>query len=108
MCTPHSLHACRWIGASWSTMRSLCPLAVILTAERGTTPTTENREPAGFQHLEHPQAWLCWMLDARVMVALWRGQWQDSVPPGKEGEPGEPWVSPLSRRGWREGEAIVG
>jgi hypothetical protein len=32
---------------------------VTSTLSRGTTATTENSAPSGFQHLVQPQAWLC-------------------------------------------------
>jgi hypothetical protein len=46
------------MGAASSTILSLLALAVTVTLSRGTTPTTENSAPAGFQHLLQPQAWL--------------------------------------------------
>lgn len=45
-------------------------------ASRGTTPTMEKREPAGFQHLEQPQAWLWATLLFRVTLTLLDEQWQ--------------------------------
>jgi hypothetical protein len=50
------LHAWRWIVADGSTMCSFSSCAVTLRLSLGTTATTENSAPDGFQHLEQPQA----------------------------------------------------
>lgn len=82
---------------------SLDALAVTWTLSRGKTPTIENRAPAGFQHLEQPQAWLCATLLFRETTTWLDAQRQRREPPAKLGSP---LVMPLSIRGWREG-AIV-
>src|SRR5678815_793673 len=64
-----------------STMLSLPALPVTLTLSFGTTATTENTAPAGFQHLVHPQAWLCATLPLMETVTGSVAQWQVSVPP---------------------------
>ena len=46
------------MAALESTTWSFCSLAVTASLPRGTTATTENRAPSGFQHLLQPQAWL--------------------------------------------------
>src|SRR4029077_16400966 len=83
MCTPHSLHVCRLITALGSTTCNLSALAVTLRLARGTAATCENSAPAGFQHLVHPQMWLCahWPVIATVTLLL--GQRQTNVPPAK-------------------------
>lgn len=73
-------------------------------AERGTTPTMLKIAPEGFQHLEQPQAWLCAILELRVTVTGEVLQWQDSVPPEKEGEP---LVMPLLMRGCRLKDIVI-
>lgn len=57
-------------------MLSLEALAVTLNAEVGTTPTTEKMLPLGFQHLEHPHAWLCRTSEVSVTSTLLEAQWQ--------------------------------
>src|SRR5262245_53632612 len=51
MCTPHCRHAWRWIVALGSTTASLSAFFVTPTLSLGTTATTENSAPWGFQHL---------------------------------------------------------
>src|SRR6478609_3485248 len=64
-----------------STIFSLSPFSVTETLSRGTTATTENLAPSGFQHLVQPKAWL----------------WATWVPPVKLEEP---CFTPLSTDGW--------
>src|SRR5258708_40252163 len=55
ICTPQRVQAWRWIVAEESmTFRNWAP-EVILRLSRGTTATTENIAPFGFQHLVQPQ-----------------------------------------------------
>src|SRR5450432_66154 len=56
MCTPQPLQAWRWIVAFESTTLSLSALSVTRNLSRGTTATTENNAPFGFQHFVQPQA----------------------------------------------------
>src|SRR5512134_4143491 len=95
-CTPQAEQACRWMTAAGSTTFSLLPLAVTVSLSRGTTATIENSAPAGFQHLEQPQAWLCATLPSIVTVTGAVLQWQLSVPPANFGLP---FLSPLSTDG---------
>src|SRR5262245_9572031 len=80
-----------------STTFSLSAFLVTLTLSRGTTATTENSAPLGFQHLVQPQTWLCavcpLMLTSTGLVA----HLQVRVPPVKLCEPG---FTPLSTDGW--------
>src|SRR6185503_20925203 len=64
-----------------STTFNFCALADTLTLSLGTTATTENTAPAGFQHLVQPQAWLCATLPLMLTVTGSEAQWQVSVPP---------------------------
>lgn len=60
----------------------------------------ENKAPFGFQHLEHPQAWLCaTLLEREASTGLSR-QWHLIVPPEKLGLP---FRTPLSIKGCNEG-----
>src|SRR5262245_40449717 len=81
MCTPQPLHAWRWIVALASTTDSFWPFAVTDTLSFGTTATTENIAPAGFQHFVQPHAWLCATLPLIDTVTASAPQWQVSVPP---------------------------
>src|ERR671924_8933 len=81
MCTPQPLQAWRWMAALLSTTLSFWPLADTVRLSRGTTATTENTAPAGFQHLVQPQAWLCATLPLMVTVTGSEAQRQVSVPP---------------------------
>jgi hypothetical protein len=47
----------------------------------GTTATTENTAPFGFQHLVQPHAWLCATLPLIATVTGSLAQWHVSVPP---------------------------
>ena len=62
-------------------MQLLARCAVTLSLSLGTTATTENIAPAGFQHLVQPQAWLCATLPLMVTVTGSVAHWQVSVPP---------------------------
>src|SRR5690348_14373258 len=77
-------------------MPSLPALAVTLTLSRGTTPTTENAAPSGFQHRVQPQAWLCATLASIFTSTLSLAQRHCRVPPVK---PGAPLLTPLSTDG---------
>ena len=81
-------------------MDSLLSFAVTLRLETGITPTTEKRAPLGFQHLEHPHAWLWATLLVSVTSTGLLWQRQCSFPPEKSEDP---FVRPLSISGWREG-----
>src|SRR3569833_4213093 len=80
-----------------STIFSLSPFSATETRSRGTTATTENLAPAGFQHLVQPQAWLwaTW-LETFTFTGL-SAHLQTSVPPEKLEEP---CFTPLSTDGW--------
>jgi hypothetical protein len=91
------LQAWRWIVAFSSTIFSLLPFAVTLTLSLGTTPTTANTAPFGFQHLVQPQAWLWAMLPLILTVTGSFAHWHVRVPPAKFGEP---FFTPLSTDGW--------
>jgi len=93
MCTPHSLQACRRIVAEGSTMCNLEPLAVTATFETGMTAMMEKSALGGFQHCEHPQAWLWSTLLLRVTSILFAAQRQCNFPPAKVELP---FVNPLS------------
>src|SRR3954469_4343681 len=67
--------------AEVSTIFSLAALLVTLTLSLGTTATTENTAPAGFQHLVQPQAWLWATLPLMETVTGSVAQRQLSVPP---------------------------
>jgi len=63
---------------------------------RGTTATTENSAPFGFQHLVQPQAWL-WAIWAPITTVTGLSvHLQVSVPPEKLSEAG---AIPLSTDG---------
>ena len=81
-------------------MCSLDSPEVIESLSVGTTPTTEKRAEAGFQHLEQPHAWLCRTLLSSLTVTGEEEHLQVRVPPEKLAEPCR---RPLSIRGWREG-----
>src|SRR5262245_38196983 len=99
MCTPHCRHAWRWIVAPGSTIASLSAFFVTLSLSRGTAATTENTAPCGFQHLVHPQAWLCADCDLTVTSTGLLVHLQTSVPPAK---PRLARLMPLSTDGWME------
>src|SRR5678815_2410823 len=80
-----------------STTFNFCALADTLTLSLGTTATTENTAPAGFQHLVQPQAWLCATLPLIDTVTGSVAQWQVSVPPLNFLLPA---LTPLSIDGW--------
>ena len=64
-------------------MCSFCPFSEAIKLARGTTATTENEAPAGFQHLVHPQAWskaICPSI--RILTGSW-AHLQTNVPPLK-------------------------
>src|SRR4249919_3589298 len=96
MCTPQPLHAWRWMVAASSTTPSFSSCAVTLTLSRGTTATTENAAPLGFQHLVQPQAWLCATWDSTFTSTLSVAHRHCSVPPLK---PASPFLTPLSTDG---------
>src|ERR1043165_9379757 len=81
MCTPQPLQAWRWMVALPSTTLSFCAFDVTLRLSFGTTATTENTAPAGFQHLVQPQAWLCATLPLMETVTGSLAHLQVSVPP---------------------------
>src|SRR3954471_2969221 len=81
MCTPQPAQAWRWMVALVSTIFSLAAFPVTRTLSFGTTATTENFAPAGFQHLVQPQAWLWATLPLMATVTGSAAQWQVSVPP---------------------------
>src|SRR6218665_1708750 len=95
-CVAHARQAWRWIRALPSTPASFWAWAVTASLSRGTTPTTENSAPAGFQHLVQPQAWLnkTWVDIATSTGSLWHRQ--RNVPPAK---PAAPRATPLSTDG---------
>src|SRR3954471_16651782 len=97
MCTPQPAQAWRWMVALVSTILSLAALPVTLTLSFGTTATTENTAPAGFQHLVQPQAWLCATLPLIATVTGSLAQRQLSVPPLNFLLPA---LTPLSIAGW--------
>src|SRR5437868_10610733 len=99
MCTPHCRQAWRWIVALGSTTASLSACFVTLSLSRGTTATTENTAPLGFQHLVQPQAWLCADCDFTDTSTGLLVQWHTSVPPAK---PLLARLKPLSTDGWME------
>lgn len=103
-CTPHSLHAFRWIAALESTMYNFCPFAVTESLSVGMTPTTEKSAFLGFQHFEQPQAWLCSTLLPRLTSTFLDEQWQNSFPPVKFVSP---FLIPLSMEGCRESAIVV-
>src|SRR6476659_10267480 len=75
---------------------SLSPFALTLRLSRGTTATCEKSAPLGFQHLVHPQTWLCahWpFIDIATCLSL---KWQVSVPPATFADAG---CNPLSTLG---------
>src|SRR5512147_66380 len=97
MCTPHPEHAWRWIGAAGSTTLSLSPFAVTVSLSRGTTATSENSAPAGFQHLLQPHAWLNATLAPSVTVTGALAHLHVSVPPLKSLFPA---LTPSFTAGW--------
>src|SRR6185312_160609 len=80
-----------------STIFSLSPFSVTETLSRGTTATTENLAPSGFQHLVQPQAWLCATWLPIFTFTAPEAQLQARVPPVKLEEP---CFTPLSTDGW--------
>ncbi len=67
-----------------------------LSLSRGTTATTENIAPSGFQHLLQPQAWLNAMFAPSVTLTGALVHLRVSVPPLKSLEPA---FTPLSTDG---------
>ncbi len=58
ICVPQALQAWRWINRGRVRRSQACRrFRAQLTFWRGTTATTENVAPCGFQHLVQPQAW---------------------------------------------------
>src|ERR1700760_4442763 len=80
-----------------STIFSLSPFSATVTLSRGTTATTENLAPSGFQHLVQPQAWLCATWLVTVTLTGLSAHLQTSVPPVKLEEP---CFTPPSSDGW--------
>src|SRR5258708_11390118 len=104
ICTSQRVQAWRWIVAEESmTFRNWAP-EVILRLSRGTTATTENIAPFGFQHLVQPQAWLCATLPVICTVTGAWAHWQLRVPPLKFALP---LRTPLSTDGWMEMAGMV-
>src|SRR5581483_2098348 len=97
ICVPHALQAYRWMVFEASTICSLSPFSSTVTFCRGTTATTENVAPAGFQHWVQPQAWLCATSPLMPTVTGLSLHLQTSVPPVKLPEP---FFTPLSTEGW--------
>src|SRR5580700_5931370 len=97
MCVPQTLQAYRWIAADVSTICSLSPFSATVTLSRGTTATTENTAPSGFQHLVQPQAWLWATSPLMPTLTGLSLHLQTSVPPGKLSEP---FFTPVSIDGW--------
>src|SRR5262245_29012427 len=97
MCVPHAVHAWRKISAVESTIASLSPLACTVTLSLGTTATSENAAPGGFQHFVHAQMWLCAMPERIASFTGCVAQRHDSVPPANLLSPG---LSPESTDGW--------
>src|SRR5688572_9209552 len=81
MCTPQPEQAWRWIAALGSTTESFSAPELTVSLSLGTTATTENTAPAGFQHLVQPQAWLWATLPLMETVTGSAAQWQVNVPP---------------------------
>src|SRR5215469_13656052 len=80
-----------------STIFSLSPFSLTETLSRGTTATTENVAPSGFQHLVQPQAWL-WATWLPIFTFTgFSAQLQTRVPPAKLEEP---CFTPFARDGW--------
>src|SRR5215469_12087699 len=80
-----------------STIFSLSPFSLTETLSRGTTATTENVAPSGFQHLVQPQAWL-WATWLPIFTFTgFSAQLHTSVPPVKLEEP---CFTPFARDGW--------
>src|ERR1700761_8803679 len=85
------------MAAFSSTIFSLSPFSVTERASLPTTATTENLAPAGFQHLEQPQAWL-WATAAPIFTFTGLDvHLHTRVPPANEGEP---FFRPPSSVGW--------
>src|SRR5208282_4155097 len=103
-CTPQPLQAWRWIAADGSTTLSLWPFAVTVSLSRGTTATTENIAPLGFQHLVQPQAWSKATLPSIFTFTGASVHMHTRVPPLKLGEPG---FTPLLMAGCKA-SAILG
>src|SRR5215469_17391781 len=80
-----------------STIFSLSPFSLTETLSRGTTATTENVAPSGFQHLVQPQAWL-WATWLPIFTFTgFSAQLHTRVPPVKLEEP---CFTPFARDGW--------
>src|SRR5215813_13193980 len=97
MCTPQPLQAWRWIGADASTTLSLFAFAVTESLSRGTTATSENIAPSGFQHLLQPHAWLNATFAPSDTVTGLLEHLHVSVPPLKSLVPA---FTPLLTDGW--------
>src|ERR1700759_628760 len=85
------------MGAFSSTIFSLSPFSRTWTLSRGTTATTENLAPAGFQHLVQPQAWLWATCEAIFTFTGLSAHLHTRVPPVKLEAP---CFTPLSSDGW--------
>src|SRR3569833_178077 len=86
------------MAALSSTIFSLSPFSATDSLSLPTTATTENLAPAGFQHLEQPQAWL-WATWAPIFTFTGLdAHLHTRVPPEK---PAEPFLRPLSSDGCR-------
>ena len=88
-------------GAGWwrtgSTIWSLSAFAVTVRFSRGTTATTENSAPSGFQHFVQPQAWSWATWPLMLTVTGLDAHLHFNVPPAKLGDSG---FSPWSTAGW--------
>src|SRR6202030_1686283 len=104
MCTPHTLHACRWMVLDGSTMPSLSPFCVTFTLSFDTTATIENSTPFGLQHWVQPQTWLCATCAPIDTLTGLSVHLQDRVPPAKSFDP---CLTPLSTDGWIETAMII-
>src|SRR6185436_20625895 len=104
MCTPQPVQACRWIVAFVSTTLSFCAFSVTSSLSRGTTPTSENMAPSGFQLLVQPQAWLNATSPLMRTFTCLSAQWQTRVPPAKLAAPA---LTPLSNAGCIDIAAIM-
>src|ERR1700732_3871327 len=96
MCTPHTVHALRWMVFDGSTTLSFWPLATTSTLSVGTTAIIDINAPAGRQHCEQPQTWLKSTLLFIVTLTGSVVHLHVNVPPAKLESPA---LTPLSTEG---------
>ena len=84
------------MSAPGLTTFSLSPFRVTVSLSRGTTATSENSAPFGFQHCVQPHTWLCAQFAVMLTSTGLLSHRQRSVAPAKSCVP---TCTPLSTAG---------